>query len=291
MSWQLLPGDLIVLIGQYLDIRDILAWTHVCKRLQTYLPTLLKELGGRNYYGNDRKLLRKHTSDILKSRHLPLIRQHFNHMPLWVNTNNVPWWVPDLFREHLDLIVTSPSLREYFLQSEHSLSRYYRCRLVDANMFRVTSDNELPVYFELINWRELLYSLYRRKYWKEGYLLPRYPWYPRNMSMMNYLFLQTYTDPEVDPVIARVIRQHYRPTQRQLYKAVRMYLKGNVDWLNYRMDWETLIRLLLRQFPLSELSRQRVRSLYHNAIHNAIHNHYPQTHGCYVDPSVFPFDL
>lgn len=286
-----------MLIGQYLCHRDRLVWTHTCKRFRIYTPILMapfKELGERIYCWPyiDPYLILTDASHVLKGQHLPWVRRCFEMMIGYFGSPELY----EFFREHFDLIMTSPPVRKYFLHSHikqihyqhftykdtHQCHMYQRC-LIRENTLRWVSNSDLPVYLEVVDWRQVLENLCNNKYqvpWRHGNMRP---WHWCNMSMMNYLYLQTHTNPDVDPAIARIIRQHYRPTQEQVYKAVRMYITSNY-WLIFQDDWELLLGLLLKEFPLLKPYQQRTKRLFRN--HKECHQFRPL-----LKAEVFPFDI
>ena len=265
MSWQLLPGDLIVLLGQYLCYQDRFAWAGICKRFWAYRSGIMRpseELISRAYgwhYMSARKMLADAFS-LLIWRDMPTIRcffdetipDHFMYPPYSV-------CVYSWFREHFDLIMSSPIFRDYFLNPHRKSQRIYRASLINENTHRWRSNSDLPVYLDAMNWQLVLENWCRHLCLEPHNEEPdKHSWHCRNMSMMNYLYLQTYIDPNVDPVIARIIKRHYRPTQEQIYKAVRVYITGNFH-PNYQQEWENLLHLLLRQFPIPKPYQQRVK--------------------------------
>lgn len=272
MLWSLLPGDLIVFIGQYLPYRQRYTWINVCKRFQCFRERIMKPseaLIEQVYNGhyNDYRIILADASNLLICQHIPTISHFFEVSIHKYSIESTVWGFYGWLQSRLDMIMRSPSLREYFI---HKSPLVYRRCLIHENTNRTSERlaKELPVYLEIVDWRSVLNNwLYSRvriqPYRKSIYDLE---WNCRNMSMMNYLYLQTHTNPNVDLVVSRIIKQHYRPTNCQVYKAVRLYILGDYAG-TYRDDWETLLRLLLKEFPLSEQYQQRAKRLFHGHYH------------------------
>ena len=292
MSWNLLPGDLIVLIGQYLGYRNRRTWTCVCRRFWIYRSALMipsEELKYRVYNGwkyLSGNAMLSDASSLLICRDMPtvclffdqiILGHHFMYPPFGL----VYFWI----QKYIDPIMNSPRLSNHFLNPNYKSQRVYRMALVNANTYRSRNNNEeFPVYLDAVDWRLVLENWCRNKYLEIYRVDNRQSWLLRNMSMMNYLFLQTHTDPNVDPVVSRIIKRHYRLTQEQVYKAVGVYIRGDFERY-YHEEWETLLSLLLKQFPLSTPYRRRTKLLcQHYKDWPRVRFHSPKS-------TIFPFDV
>lgn len=288
MSWELLPGDLIVLIAQYLSDSDCIKWGGLCKRFWRYRSDILRpsdkvieRLHSYHYHLFDE--LRSDLYKIMLWRDMPTVRYLFDvtipkQMALYgEHGRSIYWWLQD----HLGSIMSFPDLRNYFLHPCGNTQRMYQTALTRMNTRYWRGNMDHAVYLDAVNWRLVVEDYYNDNVRDDDVYLSVIV-RRRNMSVMNYLYLQTYSNSGFDPVIARIIKHRYRPSSTTVFIVAKEYIKMHYN-RRYQKEWETLLRLLLRRFPLSDSHCKRVKWLY-RAHKDRKRTYLPES-------SVFPFDI